>query len=73
MKLKLRERRERIGLSQTKVAHDSGIVQGFYSDIEAGRKRPSVETAKRIAEVLGFDWTDFFEDEIPKQKKKPAS
>ena len=30
---------------------------------ERNERRPSVETAKAIADVLGFDWTKFFEDQ----------
>jgi len=29
--------------------------------IETGERRLSVEIAKKIAEILGFDWTKFFE------------
>ncbi|MBO6382888.1 XRE family transcriptional regulator, partial [Enterococcus faecalis] len=32
-----------------------------YASIEQGRRRPSVESAMRIASILGFDWTLFFE------------
>lgn len=40
-----------------------GISEGFYSMIESGERRPSVETAKKIAAVLGFDWTLFYPDD----------
>lgn len=35
----------------------------MISKIELGERRPSVEVAKKIAAVLGFDWTRFYEDE----------
>lgn len=44
------------------VARKSDITEGYYSMIENGMRRPSVEVAKRIAAVLGFDWTRFFEE-----------
>lgn len=47
--------------SQREVAEKSGITQAFYCEIEAGKKRPSVDVAKRIASVLGFAWTRFFD------------
>ena len=48
--------------SQKEVAEKSGITQAFYCEIEAGKKRPSVAVAKRIASALGFAWTQFFSD-----------
>ncbi len=48
--------------TQKAVADECGISQNFYSWIEQGKRNPSVEVAKRIAAVLGFDWTRFFED-----------
>ena len=49
--------------SQYEAASLSGIYQSFYCDVENGKKRPSVETAKKIADILGFDWTRFYEEE----------
>lgn len=45
------------------VSDAAGISESFYSMIESGERRPSVETAKKIAAVLGFDWTLFYPDE----------
>lgn len=50
-------------IPQQKVADQSGISQNFYSWIERGERTPSVEVAKKIAAVLDFDWTRFYEDE----------
>lgn len=55
--------REKAGLSQKAVSERVGISQPSYFNIEQGKRRPSVETAKSIAEVLGFDWTRFYEEE----------
>ncbi|MTI95416.1 MAG: helix-turn-helix transcriptional regulator [Firmicutes bacterium] len=49
--------------SQQLIAQQCGISQNFYSWIEQGERRPSVEVAKKIAAVLGFEWTRFFEEE----------
>lgn len=43
---------------QQHIAAQCGISQNFYSWIEWGERNPS----KKIAAVLGFDWTLFFED-----------
>lgn len=50
-------------LSQKYVSEQVGITQPSYSNMERGKISPSVPTAKTIANVLGFDWTKFFEDE----------
>lgn len=55
--------RESHSVSQKAVAESVGIAQPSYCNIEKGKNRPSVETAKRIAQVLGFEWTRFFEED----------
>lgn len=49
--------------SQESIAIACGISQNHLSAIENGSRTPSVKTAKRIASVLGFPWTDFFKDQ----------
>lgn len=49
-------------LSAREAAEAAGITQQHYSFIENGKRRPSVAVAKRIADVLGFEWTRFYED-----------
>jgi len=61
----LKEMRVSKMLTQVQVADLVGIVPHYYSYIESGARRPSVETAKKIATALGFEWTLFFEDEEP--------
>lgn len=51
------------GKTQDEVAAGACISRGSYANIESGERRPSVEVAKRIAAVLGFEWTRFFEEE----------
>jgi putative transcriptional regulator len=53
----------RNGRAQAQIAEAAGISQQMYSAIELGERRPSVDVAKKIAAVLGFKWTRFFEDE----------
>lgn len=54
--------RKAAGKSQAEVAEDIGISRAAYSNIENGKRNPSVEVAKRIAAVLGFDWTRLYAD-----------
>lgn len=49
--------------SQQELANKIGMSQSGYALIETGSRRPSVETAKKIASAMGFDWTRFFEDD----------
>lgn len=49
--------------SQKEISNQSNISRQMYSMIENGQRKPSVSTAKKIAAVLGFDWTLFFTEE----------
>lgn len=61
----LKEIREKKGLSQYQVAQQAKLSQSYYAGIETGDRghKLPVKTAKKIAKVLGFDWTKFYEDE----------
>lgn len=39
-----------------------GVDVTTINKIELGERRPSPDTAKAIALVLGFNWTKFYED-----------
>lgn len=52
--------RKASGLRQTDLAQAAQISQSLVTQIENGIRIPSVPVAKRIAAVLGFDWTEFF-------------
>lgn len=55
--------RRKQGLTQSAVAGRVGISTPSYCTIETGKTNPRVATAMKIAGVLGFKWTRFFEDE----------
>lgn len=50
--------------TQMDVADAAGLSQAYYAGIELGtRGKPlAVPVAKKIAAVLGFDWTRFYEE-----------
>ena len=48
-------------LSQYKVAELADISQSYYAAIELGQRGAPPHTAKKIAKVLEFDWTRFYE------------
>lgn len=49
------------GFSQKQVADLCEVTDAYYCYIENGQRNPSVETAKKIAKVLDFLWTNFFD------------
>lgn len=53
--------RNKANKSQKEIASLAGITQQHYSLIENNERVPSVDTAQAIANVLGFNWTRFFE------------
>lgn len=54
--------RKQNGLSQKVISERVNITQPAYCAYESGRTRPKPMTAKRIASVLGIDWTRFYDD-----------
>ena len=58
--LRLRELRERSGISQRELARRSGQSAAAISAIELDKVSPSVETLKRLLDCLGETLSDFF-------------
>ncbi|MFC0525814.1 helix-turn-helix transcriptional regulator [Pontibacillus salicampi] len=56
--------RKKQQLTQAEVAERVGIARTTYSMIENGERGATVKNAKKIAQVLGFHWTIFFEENI---------
>lgn len=48
----LKKHREQKGLSQHQLARQLGLTQTFLSEIERGRKNPSLEQLFRICQAL---------------------
>lgn len=70
----LKELRQRSNnLTQEQLAKMVGISRTMITEIENGKANPSVEVAKKIAAVLGFHWTKFFEDEQAANKALPKT
>lgn len=55
--------RDKKGWTHQTAADKSDIERSFYTQIETGARNPSVETAKKIAKAMGFNWTKFFNSE----------
>ena len=56
------EKRKLKELSQEELAIKCDVSQVTIARIENGERRPSPELAKKIADVLNFSWTKFYED-----------
>ncbi|MCF8563978.1 helix-turn-helix transcriptional regulator [Alicyclobacillus tolerans] len=55
----IRMRRQR-RMSQQQLAMRAKISRNYLSEIECGVKNPSVIVSKRIAQVMGCEWVQFF-------------
>ena len=57
----LRSIRKRKNLTLAQLSELTGLSDSYLCLIENADRTPSVPAAKRIAKVLGFDWTRFFD------------
>jgi transcriptional regulator with XRE-family HTH domain len=57
---------KRHGFTQTEVAEKIGIRQsGLSRLINMRHSKPTPKTLRKIAEIIGADYSEFFEDEVP--------
>lgn len=61
----VREQRERLGMSQVRLAAMAQVTRQSMSAIEAGRSTPAVDVALRIAQALGARVEEVFGDTPP--------
>ena len=59
----LKSTRKAKGLTGEVVCQAVKCSQSTLSLLETGKRRPSVDLAKRLGAVLGFDWILFFADD----------
>ena len=52
------EAREKVGMTQTKLADALGEYQSFVARLESGQRRLDVIEFIQLAEILGFDVTE---------------
>ncbi|GIM47584.1 hypothetical protein DNHGIG_31330 [Collibacillus ludicampi] len=65
---RLIQRRLELNMNHEQVAELAKITRAYYSNIEAGRKTPSMRVAKRIADALQTTVDQiFFEGDVPKR------
>jgi transcriptional regulator with XRE-family HTH domain len=52
----VREKRERVGLTQVQLARRAGISQSTVSAVERGTRRPSLRLLGRVLAAFGLQW-----------------
>lgn len=55
---RVRERREKRGLTQEELAHRAGLHRTYMTHVETGRVNPALETLARLALALECDVAD---------------
>lgn len=66
----LRQQRLQLQKTQRDVAQEANIARSYYTRIERGDYKIPVDTAKRIAEVLDFDWQHFYEEPFAQERSE---
>lgn len=54
----VRRARKAAGLSQVDLAADAGMAKSYMSEVERGRRNPTVAVISRIARALGINAAD---------------
>jgi len=60
---RIRQYRQRSGLSQEKLALNAGLTVSFLGDIERGNKKPTVESLEKLLRALNISFLEFFDYE----------
>ena len=65
----IRERRQELGLSQTKLACQIGIGEGNLSNLELGKWKPWPKVRRDLAKALGCAEEELFPQETQEHGK----
>ena len=69
---RIRQLRQRAGLSQTELARRIGCLQSTLSDIETGKTDPKQTRLEAIAGALNVPVSQLFDEPSPSAKKSAA-
>lgn len=70
---RLRQLRRNHKLTQTDLAHQLGLARhGYISNLEAGRKAPSLELVVRVADLFGITTDDLLREKGAKPLPAPG-
>ncbi|WP_010243719.1 helix-turn-helix domain-containing protein [Acetivibrio cellulolyticus] len=59
---KLKQLRKQRNISQHELSKISNVSYGFISELETGKKRPSLETAEKLSRALGVAITELISE-----------
>jgi transcriptional regulator with XRE-family HTH domain len=62
--LRIKERRNALGLSQEKLAERAGLSSNFLARVEMGEKTPSVRTLVQLAKALEVRVFELLEEDV---------
>lgn len=60
----VKEARLQKGWYQDVVAARAGLTQAYYSNIEQGKRMPTLFTSLKLCDVLGINYNDFLKPYI---------
>lgn len=63
LRMLLKKRRLELNMMQTEVAEKADISNNFYSNIERGKTKPSVDTVFKICKALNLSLDEIIFDE----------
>lgn len=78
----IKEKRQRLGLTQVEVSAKAGIALPTLQILETGRSNPSIETLEKLGKILGFsvelkiqacNWDRLIELGLPLLAEKPST
>ncbi|MGE3975302.1 MAG: helix-turn-helix domain-containing protein [Bdellovibrionales bacterium] len=52
--------RKKRGMTSEKLAYENDVSKGYLSDIESGKRLPSLRMLAKLAEALSVDIKDLF-------------
>ncbi len=65
----IRERRQQLGLSQTKLACMAGVAESTLSDLELGKRQAWPKIRKTLSRILGLTEAELFPEEMAPRKR----
>jgi len=71
--LNLRELRKEKGFTQQELAETAGVSQSQIARYESGKRLPRPKIAQCIAAILGFSWTEFYEEAVDGEAETAAT
>ena len=65
---KIREQRQKLGLSQTELARMVGVAESTLSDLELGKRQPWPKARRTLAEALKVTEEALFSRDVTRKR-----